>query len=330
MLQKNVSSTQHHLKTCSFLEQANAQNLQTTLASTISCKGVALHTGQEVELKLIPADADTGILIHRSDLADSYPFPVRHDRIVDTQLSTVVACKENPSLKVATIEHLMAALHGLEIDNVIISLNGPEVPILDGSADSFTFLIRCAGQKTLEAPRRVIKIRQTVRVEGKDGAFAELQPTPQDLSLAISLDFAASAIGHQRYAMTLDKERFLKEISFCRTFVNLKDIEYLHSIGLARGGSLENAIVVDNDHILNPEGLRIDREFARHKLLDAIGDLYCSGYRIQGGFIGHKSGHKLNNELLHAVFSDPKNWSFEEPKTSIPLENTPIPSCVAA
>lgn len=166
-------------------------------------------------------------------------------------------------------------------------------------------------EENVDTPRKIIEILQNVRVEGDNGAFAELRPAQRGLSLAISLNFDAEAIGCQRYAMQLDPARFLEEVSFCRTFVNRKDIEYLQSIGLARGGSLDNAVVVDGKTILNPAGLKIEREFARHKLLDAIGDLYCCGHRLKAGFIGHKSGHKINNELLRNVFSDQKNWRFE-------------------
>ncbi|EHH68658.1 UDP-3-O-acyl-N-acetylglucosamine deacetylase [Gluconobacter morbifer] len=287
-----------------------SEHLQTTLAAPIHCRGIALHSGLDVNLVLSPAAADTGIRFERSDRPGSSSFPALYDRIVDTRLSTVVACPEDPSLRVATIEHLMAALHALEIDNVLVSVSGPELPVLDGSSDAFAFLIKCAGRRILETPRRTIEILRTVRVEGKNGSFAELRPAPRGLSLAISLSFEASAIGNQRYAMQLEERRFLEEVAFCRTFVNRQDIEHLQSIGLARGGSLDNAVVVDGANILNPGGLKIEREFARHKLLDAIGDIYCCGHRMKAGFIGHKSGHALNNSLLRAVFADQKNWRF--------------------
>lgn len=298
------------------------KTLQTTLSSPISCRGIALHSGINVDLEMLPAKADTGIRFQRSDYPDSPSFPARYDRIIDTKLSTVVACENDPSLRVATIEHLMAALHALEIDNALIRVSGPELPVLDGSADAFAFLIRCAGTAVLEKPRRIIEILRNIRAEGDNGAFAELRPAQRGLSLAISLNFEAAAIGNQRYAMQLDPQRFLEEVSFCRTFVNRKDIEYLQSIGLARGGSLDNAVVVDGDNILNPAGLKIEREFARHKLLDAIGDLYCCGHRLKAGFIGHKSGHKINNELLHAVFSDRRNWRFEPEADVAPVRNS--------
>ncbi|MEN3175396.1 UDP-3-O-acyl-N-acetylglucosamine deacetylase [Gluconobacter sp. OJA] len=306
-----LSSASDSTQTPLFSERPDLKNLQTTLHSAISCQGIALHSGLDVDLEISPAEADTGIRFQRSDYPGSPSFPALYDRIIDTKLSTVVACKDDPSLRVATIEHLMAALNALEIDNALISVSGPELPVLDGSADAFAFLLRCAGKKTLNTPRKIIEILRNVRVEGDNGAFAELRPAQRGLSLAISLNFDAEAIGCQRYAMQLDPARFLEEVSFCRTFVNRKDIEYLQSIGLARGGSLDNAVVVDGKTILNPAGLKIEREFARHKLLDAIGDLYCCGHRLKAGFIGHKSGHKINNELLRSVFSDQKNWRFE-------------------
>lgn len=291
-------------------ERGRSKNLQTTLANPIHCQGIALHSGVTVDLLLSPAPADTGIRFQRSDIEGSPSFPALYDHILDTRLSTVVGCPTDPSLRVATIEHLMAALNACEIDNILVVVSGPELPVLDGASDAFAFLIRCAGRKTLDTPRQVIEILRNVRVEDENGAFAELRPAQRGLSLAISLSFPAQAIGNQRYAIQLDERRFMEELAFCRTFVNRKDIEYLQSIGLARGGSLDTAVVVDGENILNPAGLKIEREFARHKLLDAIGDLYCAGYRMQAGFIGHKSGHTLNNKLLRAVFSDASNWRF--------------------
>ncbi|AAW59958.1 UDP-3-O-acyl-N-acetylglucosamine deacetylase [Gluconobacter oxydans] len=291
-------------------ERDSSKNLQTTLANPIHCQGIALHSGVTVDLVLSPAPADTGVRFQRSDIEGSPSFPALYDHIVDTRLSTVVGCPTDPSLRVATIEHLMAALNACEIDNILVAVSDPELPVLDGASDAFAFLIRCAGRKTLDKSRQVIEILRNVRVEGENGAFAELRPAQRGLSLAISLSFPAQAIGNQRYAIQLDERRFMEELAFCRTFVNRKDIEYLQSIGLARGGSLETAVVVDGENILNPAGLKIEREFARHKLLDAIGDLYCAGHRMQAGFIGHKSGHALNNRLLRAVFSDAANWRF--------------------
>ncbi|MBS1101794.1 UDP-3-O-acyl-N-acetylglucosamine deacetylase [Gluconobacter sp. Dm-62] len=296
--------------TPSRLERNGSKNLQTTLANPIHCQGIALHSGVTVDLILSPATANTGVRFQRSDVEGSPSFPARYDHIIDTRLSTVAASDSDPSLRVATIEHLMAALNACEIDNILISVSGPELPVLDGASDAFVFLIRCAGRQILDTPRQVIEILRNVRVEGENGAFAELRPAQRGLSLAISLSFPAQAIGNQRYAMQLDEQRFMEEVAFCRTFVNRQDIEYLQSIGLARGGSLDNAVVVDGENILNPAGLKIEREFARHKLLDAIGDLYCAGHRMQAGFIGHKSGHTLNNKLLRKVFSDSANWCF--------------------
>lgn len=311
------------------LEHNVSKNLQTTLANPIHCQGVALHSGVTVDLVLSPAPANTGVRFQRSDLEGSPSFPARYDHIIDTRLSTVVACESDPALRVATIEHLMAALNACEIDNILISVSGPELPVLDGASDAFAFLIRCAGRRTLDTPRQVIEILRNVRVEGDNGAFAELRPAQRGLSLAISLSFPAQAIGNQRYAMQLDEQRFMEEVAFCRTFVNRQDIEHLQSIGLARGGSLDNAVVVDGKNIINPAGLKIEREFARHKLLDAIGDLYCAGHRMQAGFIGHKSGHTLNNKLLRTVFSDSANWRFI-PVSSSRTVKKPLRARVAA
>ncbi|GBR50474.1 UDP-3-O-[3-hydroxymyristoyl] N-acetylglucosamine deacetylase [Neokomagataea thailandica NBRC 106555] len=310
--------------------QPQMPSQQTTLANSIRCRGIALHSGIVVDLELRPAPADTGICFLRTDKPGTPAFPVRADTIVDTQLSTVVAWEKDPSVRVATIEHLMAALSALCIDNAVIAVSGPEMPVLDGSSAEFCFLIQCAGTKTLDAARRTIEILRPVRVEDESGAFAELRPSHSGLALAISLSFSAQAIGSQRYAVQLSPERFLNELAFCRTFVNRSDIEHLQSIGLARGGSLDNAIVVDDEKILNPAGLRIEREFARHKLLDAVGDLYCAGRRIQGGFIGHKSGHRINNLLLRAVFADQRNWRLQPIPSVQSAKTMQQPSYVAA
>lgn len=281
---------------------------QRTLAHPISCVGVGLHSGKDVRLTLHPAATGHGVVFRRSDIENSLLIPALYDHVVDTRLSTVIANPEAPSVRIATIEHLMAALHGSGIDNVMIDVDGPEIPILDGSAAEFVFLIQCAGTTEQHEARERIEILNRVRVEGDNGAFAELRPSRRGLALAMSIDFGAKAIGRQSYAMPLSESRFRQDVANCRTFIERRDIQHLQEAGLARGGSLDNAIVVDGATIINPAGLRREGEFVRHKLMDAVGDLYLAGHTLQAGFMGHKSGHCLNNRLLRAVFANKTNW----------------------
>lgn len=280
---------------------------QRTLASPISCVGTGLHTGAPIALKLSPAPADTGIVFQRTDIAAA-PLPARFDSVVETRLSTVLGDVAHPENRVATIEHLMAALHGRGIDNAYVSVSGPETPVLDGSSADFLFLIDCAGVTEQNAPRAAVEVLRTIRVEQAD-AFAELAPSRKPgLFLSMTIDFSAGAIGHQSLEMELTESAFRKDIAFSRTFTDCREIDALRKAGLGRGGSLDNAIVVDGDKVLNPAGLRARDEFVRHKVLDAIGDLWLAGAPLQAKFTGHKSGHNLNNRLLRALFADPTAW----------------------
>lgn len=280
---------------------------QQTLRQSISCVGVGLHTGLLIRLALHPAGENSGIVFRRTDLGGQ-TIPGRFDHVVDTRLSTVVGDAATPALRVATIEHLMAALSATGIDNVLIDVDGPELPVLDGSAADFVFLLDCAGVLEQAAPRAVIDILHPVRVTDGD-AFAELRPAREPgLTMAMSIDFPAAAIGEQSFTTRLDRRSFRDEIANCRTFTLRQEIEALHRAGLARGGSLDNAIVVDGPTILNPSGLRRPDEFVRHKMVDAVGDLYLAGAAINGLFTGHKSGHALNNRLLRALFANAEAW----------------------
>lgn len=280
-----------------------------TIVTPISCSGVGLHSGKYINLRLLPAPAGTGIIFRRTDLNNA-PIRASYDHVIDTTLSTVIACPKNPSVKIATIEHLMAALAGNQINNIIIECDGPELPVLDGSSAQFNALLEQAGCQTLLAIMPCIKILQTVRVENKD-AFAEFNPSSHNgLSLTLSIDFPVAAIGKQIFKMDLTPENFKNELACCRTFVLKDEIDTLHKMGLAKGGSLDNAIVVENDVILNPNGLRCKNEFVKHKMLDAIGDLSLSNARIHGEFIGHKSGHTLNNLLLRKLMADKDSWCY--------------------
>ncbi|MUG04888.1 UDP-3-O-[3-hydroxymyristoyl] N-acetylglucosamine deacetylase [Bombella sp. ESL0378] len=299
---------------------------QTTLAHAIHCRGVGLHSGRPVTLRLSPAPADTGLHIQRLDRPDARPFRLTSGCIMSSPLATVAASPHQSDLHVATIEHLLAALHACKIDNLLIQLDGPELPILDGCAASFIFLLEAAGRTYLNAPRHIIAVRQPISVEGENGAYARLLPHHQNqLHLSLSIDFPAPAIGQQSYALTLDKKHFKRDIAFARTFVNYEDIGRLHAQGLALGGSLENALVIQHDHALNPGGMRHVDECVRHKMLDAIGDLYCTGYSLAARFEAHKTGHSLNNQLLRALFASRDNWQFvKDFATILPLPHENI------
>ena len=285
---------------------------QRTVKSAIDCVGVGVHSGKRVNLTIRPAAADHGIVFRRTDL--NRDIEARFDNVTDTRLCTVLADPAIQSARVGTVEHLMAALSALSIDNALIEVDGPEIPILDGSAAPFVFLLDCAGAVEQDAPIRVIEIRRTVRVsEGE--AWAELRPlgpvaraVQPVLEMDLSIDFAASAIGRQSASLRLTPDGFRHEIAAARTFAHAAEVAQLQAAGLARGGSLDNAIVVDGANILNPGGLRMDAEFARHKLLDAVGDLALAGGKLHGRFVAHRTGHDLNNRLLRALFADAAAW----------------------
>jgi UDP-3-O-[3-hydroxymyristoyl] N-acetylglucosamine deacetylase len=285
---------------------------QRTVKTAIDCVGVGVHSGRKTRLVIRPADADHGIVFHRTDLGRS--IPARYDTVSDTRLCTVISDPAMPSARVSTIEHVMAALSGAGIDNALIEVDGPEVPILDGSAGPYLFLLDCAGAVDQDAPRRIIEVLAPVRVTAGD-AYAELQPfgpltrnTPPVLEMELSIDFAAGAIGQQSCALRLTPDTFRSQLADARTFALAPDIEQLRAAGLARGGSLDNAIVVDGDSVLNPGGLRMENEFAHHKMLDAVGDLALAGARLHGRFVAHRTGHTLNNRLLRALFANPAAW----------------------
>jgi UDP-3-O-[3-hydroxymyristoyl] N-acetylglucosamine deacetylase len=213
---------------------------------------------------------------------------------------------------VGTVEHLMAALAGSGIDNAWIELDGPEVPVMDGSAEPFLFLIDCAGQADQDTPRRAIRVLRPVSVSDDNGATATLQPA-LGFSINCEIEVSSRAIGHQRFALSPTRDDFKGEVARARTFGFLHEVEQLRAAGLARGGSLENSVVVNGDSILNEDGLRYDNEFVRHKTLDAMGDLALAGAPIMGRFDGNRSGHRLNNQVLHALFADDQAWRMEVP-----------------
>lgn len=290
-----------------------------TLKAAITAKGHGLHSGTEVHIKLCPAALNSGIVFRRTDLG--VDIKARFDNVTDTRLCTLLSAGD---AKIGTVEHLMAALAAYEVDDLRVEIDGPEVPVFDGSAAPFMFLIASAGVVEHGGARPVLEILRPVRVERGD-AYAELHPqaagrTGFDLSLAIA--FAAKAIGAQSYQFRLAAGAFSAELAAARTFTLLQEIEALHQAGLARGGSLANAVVVDDDKVLNPEGLRFDDEFVRHKLLDVVGDLYLAGASICGRFVGRCTGHELNNQLLRAVFADQANYRLAVSALALPLQLT--------
>jgi len=285
--------------------------LQRTLKAPIHCSGVGVHSGRRVTMTMKPADAGTGIVFVRTDVpAHRAIVPARWDTVSDTRLCTVVGNEHGTT--VGTIEHLMAALAGSGIDNALIELDGPEVPVMDGSAEPFLFLIDCAGQIDQDTPRRAIRVVRPISVSDDSGATATLTPA-LGFSINCEIEFSSRAIGRQRFALTPTRDDFKGEVGRARTFGFLHEVEQLRAAGLARGGSLENSVVVNGDVILNEDGLRYDVEFVRHKTLDALGDLALAGAPILGRFDGVRSGHRLNNLVLRALFADEQAWRMEVP-----------------
>ncbi|GIL39789.1 UDP-3-O-acyl-N-acetylglucosamine deacetylase [Roseiterribacter gracilis] len=282
---------------------------QITLKSAIDCSGVGLHSGARVRLELHPAPADAGIRFIRTDLAgEAAILPARWDAVVDTKLCTVLGNQAGTTI--GTIEHLMAALAGLGIDNAEIRLDGPEVPIMDGSSEAFVFLLECAGTVEQDAPKRAIEVLQRISV-GDDKAGASIMPAAT-ASFEFTIDFRSAAIGRQERIYRPAPGAFKRELSRARTFGFVEEVDQLRRIGLARGASLDNAVGISGDKVLNIGGLRYADEFVRHKLLDAIGDLALAGMPLLGRFHGHRAGHAVNNQLLRALLAKPDAWTVVE------------------
>ncbi|MBL6958323.1 MAG: UDP-3-O-acyl-N-acetylglucosamine deacetylase [Rhodospirillales bacterium] len=282
---------------------------QKTLKSSINCSGVALHSGAKVSMTLKPAAANSGIVFKRTDIVDGNPvIPATWDRVVDTRMCTVLGNEDG--VTVGTVEHLLSALSGCRIDNAVIEINGPEVPVMDGSAAPFVFLFDCANIEEQDVPRRAIRIKKEVSIQEGD-LTVTLSPS-DGMTFDFEIDFDSKAVSRQTISIGLVNGTYKREISRARTFGFLHEVEQLWEAGLAKGGSLENAVVVSGDKVLNEEGLRYDDEFVRHKVLDAIGDLYLAGGAILGAFNGVCSGHAANNRLLRALFADPEAWEYED------------------
>lgn len=282
----------------------NDHHQKTTVAPAIIA-GVGVHTGDRVRLAVRPAPVGTGIVFVRTDVTDrDNRIPVSGEAVVDARLNTMI---ENAAgVRLSTIEHLMAAFSALGVSNAVVEVDGPELPILDGSALQFVQLLDRAGFRRQEAPVRYIEILEPIRVEDGDKSAALL---PCDrYEMRFEIDFPTPVIGNQVVDFVADEETFRSEIMAARTFGFAHEVEALRQAGLARGGSLENAVVIDGDQILNPGGLRMEREFVRHKALDAIGDLYVLGAPLLGRYEGVKAGHALNNKLVRALLAAPHAW----------------------
>jgi len=287
---------------------AGAVVRQQTLKNSIHCSGVALHSGAKVNMVLHPAEADTGIVFRRTDAAGGSEVQALWRNAVETPLCTTLV--DGKGNQVATIEHLMSALNACGIDNAVIELNGPEVPIMDGSAAPFVFLIECAGVETQASPRRALRVLSEVSVS-EPHRSASLAPG-NGFTVGFEIEFPNTLIGRQEWFTEVNEGAFKRDVARARTFGLAQDIEKMRAMGLARGGSLENASVVNGHELVNPEGLRFANEFVRHKVLDSIGDLYLVGTPIIGHFQGERAGHALTLRLLHALFAEEDAWEWTE------------------
>lgn len=302
---------------------------QRTLKNIIRASGVGLHTGKRVLMTVRPAAPDTGIVFRRVDLPEPVEIQARAENVGDTDLGTSLS---KGDVRISTVEHLLSAFAGLGIDNACVEVTAPEVPIMDGSAGPFVFLLQSAGIEEQRTPKRFIRIKKPVRlVEGDK--WAQFDPFDGfKVNFEIEFNHPIFKRRAQRASMDFSTTSFLKEISRARTFGFMRDLETMRSRNLALGGTLDNAIVLDDSKVLNEGGLRYEDEFVKHKILDAIGDLYLLGYSLIGEFSGHKSGHGLNNRLLRALLADTSAWEavvFEKPEDA-PISYVRAPALAAA
>src|SRR5436305_6625956 len=286
---------------------------QRTLKNSIRATGVGLHTGKKVLMTLRPAGPDEGIIFRRTDLPDPVDIRAHAENVGDTVLGTTLGRGES---RVSTVEHLLSAFAGLGVDNAVVELSAAEVPIMDGSAGPFVFLLQSAGIEEQRRPKRFIRVKKRLRVED-GGKWAQFDPFDGfKVNFEIEFNHPIFKRRAQKASMDFSTTSFLKEVSRARTFGFMRDLETMRSHNLALGGNLDNAIVLDDFRVLNEDGLRYEDEFVKHKILDAIGDLYLLGHSLIGEFSGHKSGHKLNNQLLRKLIADTSSWEsvvFEKP-----------------
>uniref|UniRef100_UPI0026F3FC6C UDP-3-O-acyl-N-acetylglucosamine deacetylase n=1 Tax=Turicimonas muris TaxID=1796652 RepID=UPI0026F3FC6C len=280
---------------------------QRTIKKAFETVGIGLHSGRKVKLALRPAPVDTGIVFRRIDLNPPVAIKAEPERVNDTRMATTL---DKGQAKIATIEHLMSALSGLGIDNCYVEVDGAEVPIMDGSGASFVFLIKAAGVEEQDAPRKFVRVKKSIEIHAGD-KWASLEPF-NGYKLSFAIDFGHPAIDAtaQFVEVDFDNHTYINDVAKARTFGFVNDLEMLRSYGLAQGGTLDNAVVMDDYHVLNPDGLRSNDEFAKHKLLDAMGDLYVLGHPLVAHYKAFKSGHDLNNKLLRKLLSEPDSWDF--------------------
>lgn len=300
---------------------------QRTLSSRISASGVGLHTGKKISLTLNPAPVNSGIIFRRTDL-ESAPIKASLENVFDTRLSTSLS---NEQIKISTVEHLLSALAGIGIDNAMVELDGPEVPIMDGSARPFVFMIQSAGIQEQTDSKKFIKIKKTIEVK-QDEKWAKIEPF-NGFKVAFTIDFDHPAFSETSQSSEIDfsSVSYLSQVSRARTFGFTKDIELLRKNNLALGGSVNNAIVIDDYRVINEEGVRFQDEFVKHKILDAIGDLYLLGHGLMGSFSAYKSGHHLNNLLLRELVNNVDAWeevTIDNPDKSPIFYSTPEPAVV--
>ena len=280
---------------------------QRTIKNPLTLEGIGLHSGTKSSLTIHPAKENSGIVFKRKDLAENNTIPALYNYVVDTQNCTCLGNEQGA--RVSTIEHLMAALSMCGIDNALIEVDALEVPIMDGSGLIFYNALKESAYEELPAGRKYLKVLKGVSFTDSKASTVRLSPA-ENFSVHMEIEFPSQIVGHQVFDSEITPEIFGKEIAPCRTFCEKYQVDYLQSIGLIKGGSLENAIVLDGETLLNPEGFRVPHECVNHKVLDAIGDLYTSGYHILGHFAGFKTGHYHNNELLKVLFADPSNYEI--------------------
>ena len=285
---------------------------QRTICDEVGCTGIGLHSGNRVKLTIKPAPADHGISFLRKDLAGQPVIHAQFENVVDTNLSTTIG---NNGTRVSTVEHIMAAFFGLGIDNARVELDGPEVPIMDGSCAPFVYLLKSTGVREQKSPKEFLVIKKAFKVNDGDRSV-NILPS-KELKISYMIDFRHPLLRHQKYSMRFSGKDFIDDISRARTFGFMKDIKMLHENGLALGGSLDNAIVIDDFRVINEDGLRYKDEFVRHKILDFIGDLAILGRAVIGHFVVERSGHFLNQYMLRKLMDNKKYWkrlSFESPE----------------
>lgn len=281
---------------------------QRTIKHTVSCFGIGVHSGKPASITLHPAPENSGVKFIRTDIKSNNEVAARYDFVSATNLGTTIRNKDG--IEVATIEHLMAALWGCKIDNIIIETDGPEIPIMDGSSEPFIFMIECAGVKNLNQLRKYIEITDEIIVT--DNQSKTVITPSEDFSVEMAIEFADNFIKRQTYKFTDKTRSFKHELARARTFGFKHEAEMLKKIGLAQGASLDNAVVLHNNEVINKDGLRYQDEFVRHKMLDLIGDLYLAGMPFKGHFNSYKPGHTINNKVLHTIFANPQSWRIVE------------------